>query len=169
MIVDAKEKFNLKKISDKGATGFYEAYLSVIEGTENSVCDKSIKYLKAFVNYSPYTCIRIIRSKENNLFSLRSWGNEYIYLLSAIAAYHLDKSEMVEGLLWADKAIDLVDYFAPTLNKNVRDEILYNLPASAMVCAFPKQYLKIPSDKFFLGWEIRNYNYSGNEPYLNDN
>jgi hypothetical protein len=169
MILVAKEIFLLEQARTQGATALYEAYLSIIGGTENLVCNKSIKFLETFVNYPPTTCIRIIRMKENDLFSLNSWGNDYLYLLTTIAAFYLDKGDIVQGLQWADKSIDLVDYFLPTLHHEVREEILYNLPASAMVCAFPKQYLRIPYDQFYLDWEIKRFCHSGNRIHYNDN
>jgi hypothetical protein len=167
MIIDGSEKFLLKQTFHQGPKELYNSYVSKIDGTKGSICAKSIIYLKQFVNYSPYLCLKIIRSRDNNLFSLYPWGNEYIHLLSLIAAYHLDNDEITQGLLWANKAITLVDYFAPTLNEKIREEILYNLPASTMVCAFPKQYLEAPCDKFFLDWEIKGSCY-GNT-HSNDN
>ncbi|MBK7683858.1 MAG: hypothetical protein IPJ26_15945 [Bacteroidetes bacterium] len=110
MLIDAVDKFLLKHISDKGIAALYDRYLSIVKINNNLICEQSIPYLKKFVNHSPFECICIIRAKENNLFTLLPWGEEYVHLLSLIAAYHLDRNEITEGVLWADKAIDMIDH-----------------------------------------------------------
>lgn len=169
MILDAKDRFLFKSAYEKGAVKLYERYTEIIKNKGNRLCEKSVDYLKAFVEYSPYKCIKIIRLKENDPFSLIPYGDEYLYLLTSIAAYHLDRNERALGLIWALKAARLFDYFAPTLKKDVREKALYNLVAQNMVSAYRTDSYKIYYNSFMLDWEIKRFYYCGHKDYFNDN
>lgn len=167
MLINASEKFVLKSIEKTNATNLFDNYHVLIRNNPDRICDKSILYLKAFVQHQPELCLRIIKQRENSYFSLQPYGHEYIHLLTLIAAFYLDKNEVSQGLLWALKAIDLVDYFAPSLEYEKREQILYDMMASSMVCAYPKKINRLMSEQFFLQWEILTSYKSGH--YFNDN
>ena len=169
MLLDKRDKFLLKQAKDEGAKALYEGYLSSVEGTNDLVNEKAIEYLKCFVNYPGNLCEGIVRSVKNESLSQINWGDEYLFLLTIIAAYHLDRNEILTGLLWAKKAVDLFGYFAPTLKKEFKDEFIYDMAATSMICAFQNQFNEGAYDQFFLDWEVQGFYYNENVSYLNDN
>lgn len=169
LILDAREKIIFKTAAEKGAEKLYERYLEIIEVSGVNICDKSIVYLKAFVNYNPNLCINIIRKKNTYLLSITPYGDEYLDLLTFIAAYHLDRNEKEIGVIWALKTLDLFDYFAPTLDRDLREVALYNLLAQSMVCAYPTVLYKVCDNSFMLDWEIDRFYYCGHKTHFNDN
>lgn len=169
MILYAKDKFLLKQVKQKGAKALYEAYLHISDGSNTLVCEKSISYLKMFVQYEGHFCEGIIRSVTNEPFSLTPWGDEYLRLLTIIAAYHLDRNEILTGLFWAKKAIDLFGYFNPVPKSEAEWEIVRNMSATSMICSFPHHFDEDAYDHFLLDWEVERFYYCGNISHFNDN
>ncbi|HNP99872.1 MAG TPA: hypothetical protein PKK99_12505 [Bacteroidia bacterium] len=169
VLINANEKFLSNKISSMNPERIYHEYLQIIKGQPLNVCNNSIHYLKAFVQYPPLRCLQIIRDNSNQQLTLSAWGDEYLHLITSIAAYYLDRNDKTRGVTWAIKALDLVDYFAPTIKSSVREQILYNMLASSMVCAYPKNFSQYASDNFFLKWELGLLNNCGYKTFSNDN
>ena len=169
VILDARERIIFKNATEQGAEKLYDRYLEIIEASGVNICDKSVVYLKAFVNYKPNLCINIIRKKNTRVFSITPYGDEYLDLVTWIAAYHLDRNEKEIGIIWALKILDLFDYFAPTLNKDIREETLYNLLAQCMVSTHRAISYRVYYNGFMLDWEIDRFHYCGHKTHFNDN
>ena len=168
-LIDASEKFLTRATSEKGAEKIFKKYLAITDSSPKEICEHSVPYRKAFVQYPPHHCLSIMYREKNMQFSLSPWGDEYLHLLTLLAAYHLDRREFVTGLNWAIKAIHVFDYFNPTINPFLRERLLRDMVASSMVCCYPEHFNQRASDNFFLAWEVDRFYYCGHRVFFNDN
>lgn len=164
MIIDATEKFFLKDASGKGAKELYARYLEIRKANSLPICSASITYLEAFVQYPPVECIRVIWHKKGRFLTLKYWGDEYIHLLSLIAAYYVDIGNPKLGVLWAYKAIQTMNYFLPHLSCTARKEVLSGLTACGVIYSYAAVFDRIDPDLLTLDWEWQNTTF-----YYNDN
>ena len=164
MFLDSKEIFLLKQTKDKGAAALYDVYVSLSLKAGECICDRSINYLKAFLQYHYQDCIRVIRSRDNKPLTLKPYDRKYLTLIQTVAAYHLDRKEIYEGLTWALKTLRLFEYIYPTRDNDKWLQIFRKLPAAEMLFEYSDKIDAIP-DNLQLDWETRL-----NEPhYANDN
>ena len=170
MIIDKEIYFLVEQTKKKGPKALYEMYRSITDETGESICHKSMPFLKAFVNHQPDLCEGIIRNYKGAPLSIVAWGYEYLLLLTYISVYYLDEKETNTGLFWAKKALDLVSYFVPN-DPIKRSEIQESMPAIDLLRFFPDWPFDDAAynNSFLLDWEIRDLYYRGHDRHFNDN
>lgn len=114
------------------------------------------KILKFFLNhYNPIECMKVIAECENinHQYSLRF---EYLYMHTILAASHLDGREYEAGVVWAKRALDMVDVVFSNYNSATRTRIKKELSATRMYEEHLEYFDQDVYDEFVHQWEIND-------------
>lgn len=135
MLFNAKDYFLVKKAHDgcpKSMLDYYYLYMNT-ECPSVAMIEDAAGVLKTFLNlYNPHECMKLISAREVYIPDNEYPKSEYIYLINHLAATCLDNGYTEEGVVWARKALDMVDLLYMDLSTSERNDIKSEMHAFVM-------------------------------------